>query len=98
MFSSFIAKHKLHKGFSETAEQYYVPLAEQLKKHQDGAQKAFYVGINGSQGSGKSTLAEFIKDYLHDKYELNVVVLSLDDFLSQSISTFSHVNKGSSPL
>jgi D-glycerate 3-kinase len=85
MFSNFITKHKLHKGFSDTAEQYYVPLAEQLKKHHDGAQKAFYVGINGSQGSGKSTLAEFIKDYLQDKYGLNVVVLSLDDFyLSKS--------------
>lgn len=75
----------LQKSFFNTAQQYYIPLAEQLKKHHDGAKKPFYVGINGSQGSGKSTLAEFLKDYLRDKYPLNVVVLSLDDFyLSQS--------------
>lgn len=85
MFSNFITKHKLQESFLETAQQYYIPLAEQLKKHHDGAKETFYVGINGCQGSGKSTLAEFLKDYLENKYALSVVVLSLDDFyLSQS--------------
>jgi D-glycerate 3-kinase len=85
MLSDFITKHKLHKSFSEIAQKHYVPLAEQLKKHHDGANSTFYVGINGSQGSGKSTLAEFLKEYLQDKYPLSVVALSLDDFyLSQS--------------
>ena len=80
ILSDFIAEHKLQNSFLDTAQHYYVPLAERLKKHHDGAKQTSYVGINGSQGSGKSTLAEFLKDYLQDKYPLNVVVLSLDDF------------------
>lgn len=85
MLSNFITKHKLDKGFIETAEQWYMPLAEKLKTQQKGAAKTYYVGISGCQGSGKSTLAQFIKSYLQNFYQLNVVVLSLDDFyLSQS--------------
>ncbi len=85
MLSDFIAKHKLSKAFIKTAEQWYMPLAEKLKMHQHSAKKTYYVGINGCQGSGKSTLAQFIKSYLQNIYQLNVVALSLDDFyLSQS--------------
>ncbi|MFT6897459.1 MAG: D-glycerate 3-kinase [Paraglaciecola sp.] len=85
MLTEFTTKHKLGKAFLDTARKWYVPLAEKLRQHQLGAKKTFYVGLNGSQGSGKSTLADFLKTYLHDKYQLNVIVMSLDDFyLDQS--------------
>ena len=85
MLTEFITKHKLGKEFLHTAIKWYIPLAEQLHQHHHGAKKTFYVGLNGSQGSGKSTLADFLKSYLHDKYQLNVIVMSLDDFyLDQS--------------
>lgn len=80
MLETFIKQHKLPEEFKHTVLAHYQPLAEkifsQFSKH-DGA---FFVGINGCQGSGKSTLTAYIADYLASQYQLNVVVMSLDDF------------------
>ncbi|MFT4748136.1 MAG: D-glycerate 3-kinase [Congregibacter sp.] len=80
MISTFINKNKLSTGFQKIAEGYYIPLAEEIRMHQISAKKTYCVGINGSQGSGKSTLSAFLKDYLTETYDMNVVVMSLDDF------------------
>ena len=80
MIDDFISKHRLDSGFSTIAQQWYIPLAEKINAHHKSAGKAFFVGINGCQGSGKSTLSDFLLDYLTHTYQLNVVVLSLDDF------------------
>lgn len=80
MISEFIKQHKLSVAFNDIANQYYIPLAEEIKMHYEGANTTYFVGINGSQGSGKSTLSEFIKGYLTEEHSLNVVVMSLDDF------------------
>ncbi|MFT6776642.1 MAG: D-glycerate 3-kinase [Paraglaciecola sp.] len=80
MISKFISKNNLSSGFYEVAENYFIPLAEEIKAHQFSAAKPYFVGINGSQGSGKSTLSEFLKDYLAKTYAMKVVVMSLDDF------------------
>ncbi|MFT2090813.1 P-loop NTPase fold protein [Paraglaciecola sp. 2405UD69-4] len=89
MISEFIKQHKLSEAFIDIANQYYVPLAEEIKMHQTSADTPYFVGINGSQGSGKSTLSEFIKAYLTETHSLNVVVMSLDDFY------FSHAKRHS---
>ena len=85
MLLNFIQKNSLPKRFYHTANDYYIPLAQQLAKdyqqqlkHQHDS--TFFVGINGCQGSGKSTLAEFLAEYLTKQFDLSVVVLSLDDF------------------
>jgi D-glycerate 3-kinase len=81
----FIEKQRLGEGFKAAAQTYFVPLAENIALHHKRAKSTFYVGINGCQGSGKSTLAAFLHDYLSETKQLNVVVLSLDDFyLSQA--------------
>ena len=80
MINTFINKNKLPIDFSLIAEDYFIPLAEEIKLHQLSAKTTYFVGINGSQGSGKSTLSAFIKDYLTETYGMNVVVMSLDDF------------------
>ena len=85
MLAGFIEKHKLDQSFEATAQKWYIPLANELKAHHNGANKTVFVGMNGCQGSGKSTLSEFLKVYLEDEHKLNVLVLSLDDFyLSKS--------------
>ena len=80
MINTFINKNKLPIDFSLIAEDYFIPLAEEIKLHQSSAETTYFVGINGSQGSGKSTLSAFMKDYLTETYGMNVVVMSLDDF------------------
>ena len=80
MLSAFIKQHNLPEEFIHTVEQYYKPLADQIQSRFINQQEAFFVGINGSQGSGKSTLTDFIATYLTTQYQLNVVVISLDDF------------------
>ncbi|MBA6232633.1 MULTISPECIES: kinase [unclassified Colwellia] len=80
MLSAFIAHHKLPKEFGHTVKQYYRPLADRIYRQFKKNNTPYFVGINGCQGSGKSTLTDFIAEYLIAKYQLNVVVMSLDDF------------------
>jgi D-glycerate 3-kinase len=80
MINTFINKNKLPIDFSLIAEDYFIPLAEEIKLHHSSAKTTYFVGINGSQGSGKSTLSAFMKDYLTETYGMRVVVMSLDDF------------------
>ena len=80
MLEAFIDENKLGQGFHDTAQKWFIPLADKLKMHHTGAKRTIYVGINGCQGSGKSTLSAFIKSYLTEQFQMNVVSLSLDDF------------------
>jgi D-glycerate 3-kinase len=80
MLSAFIKQHNLPEKFKSTAVQYYQPLAEQIFTRFTKNNAAYFIGINGCQGSGKSTLTDFIAGYLTEKYQLNVIVMSLDDF------------------
>lgn len=77
---SFLEKHQLGQGFADTAQQWFIPFAEQIIAHQNGAEKPFFLGLNGCQGSGKSTFTDFLHDYLHQTHGKRVVCLSLDDF------------------
>ena len=80
MLSAFIDEHKLPEEFKNTVEQYYKPLADRIFSKFKSKNQPYFVGINGCQGSGKSTLTDYIAEYLIDQYQLNVVVMSLDDF------------------
>ena len=85
MLTEFADKHQLGKEFLQDARKWYIPLADNIATHQNGASKPYFLGVNGCQGSGKSTLSDFLKAYLSEQYDLNVVVMSLDDFyLDQS--------------
>lgn len=80
MLPAFLKKHKLPAEFKHTIEQYYQPLADTLFNRFTKNNKTYFVGINGCQGSGKSTLTDYIASYLRAEYQVNVVVMSLDDF------------------
>jgi len=80
MLSAFIEKNHLPEEFTLTVKKYYKPLADQIFNQFKKSDDAYFVGINGCQGSGKSTLTDFLAEYLITEYNLNVVVMSLDDF------------------
>jgi D-glycerate 3-kinase len=80
MLSAFIEKNHLPDEFRLTVKKYYKPLADQIFSQFNKNNGAYFVGINGCQGSGKSTLTDFLAEYLITEYNLNVVVMSLDDF------------------
>lgn len=84
MLSDFIKQHKLPEQFRDTVAEHYKPLADRIVSQFKKNNKAYFVGINGCQGSGKSTLTDFIAEYLTVEYQLNVVVMSLDDFYLSS--------------
>lgn len=84
MLTTFIKQHNLPEEFSLSVEKYYKPIAQQLFDRFNESTSPFFVGINGCQGSGKSTLTDYIGDYLTRHYQLNVVVMSLDDFYYSS--------------
>lgn len=84
MLSDFIKQHKLPEEFRLTVKEHYKPLADQFVSQFKISKNPYFVGINGCQGSGKSTLSDFIAEYLITQYQLNVVVMSLDDFYLSS--------------
>ena len=38
------------------------------------------MGLTGGQGSGKSTISNILKIILKERFELNTVIFSIDDF------------------
>lgn len=93
MLTAFIEKHRLGKGFEHTAQNWYIPLAEQIALHRFSAKKPIIVAINGCQGSGKSTLTDFISEYLQASHSLKIATLSLDDFYYSQIDRQSLASK-----
>lgn len=80
MLFAFIKQHKLPEEFTTTVKRHYIPLANQIFNQCKQSSAPYFVGINGCQGSGKSTCTAFMAEYLTDQYQLNVLVMSLDDF------------------
>jgi len=81
MFDSFIKQHSLSVDFIKVAKKHFVPIANKIiTKQKQHSNKPLFIGINGCQGSGKSTFSEFIYEFISHTTNLNVIVLSLDDF------------------
>lgn len=59
---------------------FYFPICEMIYKDYLKNKKTKIIGLAGGQGSGKSTISQILKIILKEKYNLNVVTLSIDDF------------------
>ena len=60
-------------------ENYYIPIGKMIfKSHK--RKSVNLIGLSGGQGSGKSTIAQIIKIILKEKFSLNTVIFSIDDF------------------
>lgn len=80
MLKDFLIQHRLPETFINTAEQFYQPFADKVFELTTQKSKPYFIGINGCQGSGKSTLTDYLLEYFLKQHQLNVVVMSLDDF------------------
>lgn len=78
--TDFIKKHRLPEAYARNAQQWFAPVAAGIASEREKTGKTLIIGINGSQGSGKSTLADYLALLLKEKYRLNTIVLSIDDF------------------
>ena len=63
---------------------FYIPLSEIIYKNYLKHKKTRIIGLSGGQGSGKSTISKIIKIILKEKFKLDTVVFSIDDFYKTS--------------
>jgi len=80
VLDQFIQRHQLDADYLTHASENFSTALLSIVAHQKQAKQTFLVGINGCQGSGKSTLADYLGTRLSTEFDLNVAVLSLDDF------------------
>jgi D-glycerate 3-kinase len=82
LIDKLIQKQALPANYKDLVGDYLWPLVQDMAASYKLRTKItpWLVGIQGTQGSGKSTVCLFIKTLLKECFELNVVVLSIDDF------------------
>ena len=80
IIEQFVEREKLPEFYSQMAQKFILPLSKWSFEQSSNSSKPFILGINGSQGSGKSTLSKLLKELLSTSYNLNVAILSIDDF------------------
>ena len=59
---------------------FYLPISNQIFKNFLKNKKTKIIGLTGGQGSGKSTISNILKIILREKYKLNTITFSIDDF------------------
>jgi len=77
--TQLIKKLSLPENYLNYIPHFFMPLAKKINQLTLSSHIPI-IGINGSQGSGKSTSSLVLKQILGENFELDVVILSIDDF------------------
>jgi len=59
---------------------YYIPISEMIYKNYSKNKKTSIIGLSGGQGTGKSTISNILKIILKEKFNLETLTFSIDDF------------------
>ena len=59
---------------------FFLPISKKIFEHKSKKNKTIIVGLTGGQGSGKSTISNILKIILKERFELDTVIFSIDDF------------------
>ena len=76
---------------------FYLPICDVIFKKFKKNRKKNIIGISGGQGSGKSTISLILKILLKEKYGLNTINFSIDDYY-KTINSRNKLSKKISPL
>ena len=82
-FKFIRSQDTLGKSFQNKMEQlknFYLPISQIIFKDYCKYGDTRVIGLSGAQGTGKSTIAEILKIILKEKYNLNTIIFSIDDF------------------
>tara|TARA_B110000444_G_scaffold244456_1_gene263931 strand:- start:277 stop:1191 length:915 start_codon:yes stop_codon:yes gene_type:complete len=76
---------------------FYTPVCNLIyKDYISNKKKSLVIGLSGGQGSGKTTIAQILKLILKNRFNLNVISFSIDDFyktLSQRKKMSKNIHK-----
>jgi D-glycerate 3-kinase len=76
---------------------FYIPISEIIYKKYKKNNNTKIIGLTGGQGSGKSTISKVLKIILKEKFNLNTIVFSIDDFY-KTLKDRKKMSKEISPL
>ena len=83
-YSQYLKKQRIFgRAFKNKLIQlkkFYIPICQNIYNRYKKSNNTLIIGLSGGQGSGKSTMAQILKIILRDKFSLNVVCFSIDDF------------------
>ena len=85
------------KDKHEQLENYYIPISKLIYQNYLIKKKVTFIGLSGAQGSSKTTITEILKIILKEKYNLNTVSFSIDDFY-KTLSERKRLSKNSHKL
>ena len=82
LLKNFIETENLPAAYRQTAERWFLSLAQNISDKASIHRGTFVFGINGCPGSGKSTLASLLVLLLQEISGIRSINMSLDDFYS----------------
>jgi len=59
---------------------FFLPISNMIYKSYLLKEKTKIIGLTGGQGSGKSTISNILKIILKERFNLNIVIISIDNF------------------
>tara|TARA_Y100000741_G_scaffold59345_1_gene41469 strand:- start:889 stop:1806 length:918 start_codon:yes stop_codon:yes gene_type:complete len=59
---------------------FYLPICDLIYKTYLLKNKTIVIGLSGAQGTGKTTVSKILKTILNNKFKVNTVCFSIDDF------------------
>jgi D-glycerate 3-kinase len=77
---AFLDRNQLPLSYLQAANQWFLPLVDNIVNNYKPDNSPQIIGINGCQGSGKSTLADYLCTVIAERLGVTTVSLSLDDF------------------